>query len=469
MIKDRSEKLQQKIIGFLKSGPVPKSSIYDKFEKNFTNQKALQRLLVVMQKDGLIEATGERRARLYSLPNAKGTSQSLMMPLPLRPSDFETKKTFSEYMPYLELYFSRKPSERGWVGFDAKRLHLSTLLSEESLSLLEGLPTFDDKEDLGSTYASGAATTFLNQFSFNSSRLEGAVENLADTLSILQQPDSHEDNEKKIVVINHKRAVDTLIPWIVNDEYQLEEDLAKSAQIIKEIHALLMEGLLSDDSGGEVRSSEVRILGSCYLPTQNNEVLEKSLHELAKEAGKTRNPFERSFYLLALLSYLQAFQDGNKRTARLISNIPLIATRKSPHIFALIEEEDFDKAIVYFYETADVRPLERLWLESYIEGAKLFKITQKDFRNADLAKAELAPLRWLVIKDVVQKHLKPEEYIGAVEYILGKTSLKDKYPVSLLLKQVVMGLEKLSQSSIGAMAQGVSEAEIESWRKITKS
>ena len=36
------------------------------------------------------------------------------------------------------------------------------------------------------------------------------------------------------------------------------------------------------------------------------------------------NTFEKAFILLLLLSYIQAFEDGNKRTARLMSNAVMI-------------------------------------------------------------------------------------------------------------------------------------------------
>jgi Fic family protein len=37
-----------------------------------------------------------------------------------------------------------------------------------------------------------------------------------------------------------------------------------------------------------------------------------------------QDPFEQSFFALVQLSYMQAFEDVNKRTVRLIANIPLI-------------------------------------------------------------------------------------------------------------------------------------------------
>jgi Fic family protein len=467
------ERLKQKILSILKQGPARKSDIYSGLAKSVSNEKALQRLLSTMQDEGLIQATGDRKARIYSLPNKNKRVQSLMMPIPLKAADMATQKTFSAYMPYLERYFNLKPAERGWIGFEPERiaeypeLH-GKLLTEESLSILNGLPSWDDETDLGSTYAEGAAKTFLLQFSFNSSKLEGAVDSLADTLSIMEHPDRYDDDEKKIIIMNHKRAVETLIPWIIDPNYNIEAELTRNARVIKEIHALLMEGLLKDESEGEVRHEEVKISGSSYLPSKNFETLEKSLHEIAFQAGKIEEPFERSFFLLAQLAYLQAFRDGNKRTARLISNIPLIASKKAPHVFSSIEEDEFDKAMVFYYETADARPLQRLWLESYIEGVKLFQIAQKDYKIANLDRAALAPLRWLVIKEIIQNHASQSEFPKIAEKVLMGSELKTRYPVEVLLSHVNSGLEKLYRSSIGALAHGISEQEIEDWRKIFK-
>ncbi len=467
------EKLKKKVLSILQQGPARKSDIYAGVAPNISNEKALQRLLNTMLQEEMIQASGERKARTYSLQNKASRVETLMMPVPLTPADMKTQKTFSAYLPYLERYFSLKPAERGWNGFEPERIinyptFKGKLLSEASLSIVNALPSWDEATDLGSTYAEGAAKIFLLQFSFNSSKLEGAVASLADTLSIMENPEIHEDDEKKIIVMNHKRAVETLIPWIIDPKYDIESELSRSAQVIKEIHALLMVGLLQDESEGEVRRGDIKISGSSYLPSNNGETLEKSLHEIAIQAGKIAEPYERSFYLLTQIAYLQAFRDGNKRTARLISNIPLIAARKAPHVFSSIEEEEFDQAMVFYYETADARPLQQLWLESYIEGAKLFQIAQKDYQRADLDRATLAPLRWLAINEIIRNHVGESDFPKLVERILMESEFKARYPAAVLLSHVNSGIDKLLRSSVGALAHGLSEEELREWRKAFK-
>ena len=64
--------------------------------------------------------------------------------------------------------------------------------------------------------------------------------------------------------------------------------------------------------------------GSSYTPLDNRFQLEEELFRLTSLANQIENPFEQSLFLLVYLSYLQAFWDVNKRTARLAANIPLL-------------------------------------------------------------------------------------------------------------------------------------------------
>jgi len=51
-----------------------------------------------------------------------------------------------------------------------------------------------------------------------------------------------------------------------------------------------------------------------------------------------------------LISYIQAFADGNKRTARIVSNAVLISHQYCPISFRTINSIDYKKAMLLFYE-----------------------------------------------------------------------------------------------------------------------
>ena len=65
---------------------------------------------------------------------------------------------------------------------------------------------------------------------------------------------------------------------------------------------------------------------------------------------RSKDPFEASFLLLAGLSYLQAFWDGNKRMGRLLSNEPLLRAGLPPLSFIGIDKTPYILGLIEFYE-----------------------------------------------------------------------------------------------------------------------
>ena len=60
--------------------------------------------------------------------------------------------------------------------------------------------------------------------------------------------------------------------------------------------------------------------------------------------------FEKALLLLILISYIQPFNDGNKRTARIVSNAELMAHDYCPISFRTVDSIDYKKAMLVFYE-----------------------------------------------------------------------------------------------------------------------
>ncbi|MBC7659558.1 MAG: Fic family protein [Chitinophagaceae bacterium] len=439
----------------------------------FSSEKALQRLLVAMASDGQIEKRGTTKARLYTLPELTQLSSSFMMPEKVLPKDIPTLNTFASYKPYLDRYFSVQPTDRGWSSFEPARISdykpgSESLLSKVSLELLKNQPSWQSEQDIGSTYENGAALTFLHQFAFNSSRLEGAVESLAETVSIIEDEAGSSD-ENKLIVKNHSAAAKALTRWILDEEYDFEGDLSKGSGPIKEIHRILMDGLLKDDSEGEVRRSGVNVTGCAYTPSARYEILETALHEIAVISGKIEETFERAFFLFSQVAYLQAFRDGNKRTARLISNIPLISGKKAPHVFSEVVEQELDRAVVYFYETADARPLELLWLESYLRGLPLFKMTREEISQANLAKSQLSGIRLRAVIDIVRGCLTSADAKKLIQQLLYKEGLSEKFPPETALAFVKKDIQKLYDNGTGLRSYALTPEDLKSWRDSIKN
>ena len=77
------------------------------------------------------------------------------------------------------------------------------------------------------------------------------------------------------------------------------------------------------------------------------------------------NVFEKALLTLVLLSYIQAFTDGNKRTARITSNAVLIANGYCPLSFRTVDSIDYKKAMLIFYEQNNLYAFKQIFIQQY--------------------------------------------------------------------------------------------------------
>ena len=66
-----------------------------------------------------------------------------------------------------------------------------------------------------------------------------------------------------------------------------------------------------------------------------------------------------------LISYIQPFADGNKRTARIISNAALVNKGNCPVSFRTVDPLDFKKAMLLFYEQNNLTAIKKIFIDQY--------------------------------------------------------------------------------------------------------
>ena len=86
---------------------------------------------------------------------------------------------------------------------------------------------------------------------------------------------------------------------------------------------------------------------------------------MADAANKIKDPFAKAFAAVILLSYIQPFEDGNKRTARLLGNAVLLAHGACPLSYRSINEADYKKATLLFYEQMSARFFKELFIKQF--------------------------------------------------------------------------------------------------------
>ena len=93
--------------------------------------------------------------------------------------------------------------------------------------------------------------------------------------------------------------------------------------------------------------------------------MEVSFSKSGSAINKFKDPFSKALMSLALIAYIQPFEDGNKRTSRLVANAFLLSHNSSPLSFRSIDTTEYKKAIILFYEQNNIKFLKELFIEQF--------------------------------------------------------------------------------------------------------
>jgi len=192
---------------------------------------------------------------------------------------------------------------------------------------------------------------------WKSSQIEGNTYSLLDTERLLkeQQTAKGKTVEEATMLLNHKKAIDFLLQ--TPDFFE-----ALKIRDIEDIHSMLVEKL---DVQRNLRKELVRIGGTDYIPLDNEHQIRESLHDACGLINSKKNVFEKVLLTLALLSYIQAFMDGNKRVARIVANGILINNNYCPISFRTVDSVDYKKAMLIFYEQNNLNAFKQIFIEQF--------------------------------------------------------------------------------------------------------
>lgn len=193
--------------------------------------------------------------------------------------------------------------------------------------------------------------------SWKSSQIEGNTYTLLETEQLLKEQKEAKGRQKEEaqMLLNHKTALDYIID---SPNYYLHIDLTK----IIEVHSLLVDGLGVEK---KIRSRLIGITGTNYKPLENEHQIKEALIQTCNLVNTAEETFEKALLILLLLSYIQAFEDGNKRTARLMSNAVLISNNYCPISFRTVDSINYKKAMLIFYEQNNISAFKKIFIEQY--------------------------------------------------------------------------------------------------------
>jgi fido (protein-threonine AMPylation protein) len=204
------------------------------------------------------------------------------------------------------------------------------------------------------------------ELSWKSSRIEGNTYTLLDTEKLILENKEARGHSKKEaqMILNHKDA----FHYIKKFSMQFRTVTRKN---LEELHAILVKDL-SVALG--LRTKPVGVTGSMYRPLDNQYQIGEALDELSAVVSGLSTPYAQALIVLLAISYIQPFEDGNKRTARLMANALLVAHSLAPLSYRSVEEEDFLFATMVFYELNSIMPMKKIFIDQYAFAAQNYAV-----------------------------------------------------------------------------------------------
>ena len=193
--------------------------------------------------------------------------------------------------------------------------------------------------------------------SWKSSQIEGNTYSLLETEHLLREKEtaSGKTKEEAIMLLNHKEALDFII---ANPQYV--SPLKLSA--IEDIRSMLIKDL---NVTRNIRSRRVGISGTNYKPLDNEFQIREALEGMCGLINQQENVFAKALLVLILISYIQPFADGNKRTARIVGNAILMDNTYCPISFRTIDSIEYKKAMLLFYEQNNITAFKKIFIDQF--------------------------------------------------------------------------------------------------------
>ncbi|MEA2112979.1 MAG: Fic family protein [Patescibacteria group bacterium] len=336
-------KRQVIILEFIKkNGKASIGEIYGFVKEDFeVDQRTISRDIKFILDKKLISQTGAGRNVSYFI-----SSQNKIL------KEIDVEKYFS--IPFDEREVKTN------FNFDIFNILKEDIFSEEEQEKLLQL-----HNDFLNNFSKYDSQTLLNkeferiliEFSWKSSQIEGNTYSLLNTEQLIKdnKPDSQKTKEETQMILNHKDAF--------NKSLQNKDVFVKLTRSnIEHIHHLLTKDL---NISKNIRKSPVGITGTNYKPLDNAHQIEEALDKMIKLINNKENFFEKAFLSLILLSYIQAFEDGNKRTARMIANAILLSYRSIPMSYRAVDEVEYKKASLLFYEINNLNYFKEIFLKQF--------------------------------------------------------------------------------------------------------
>ena len=309
----------------------------------------IKREVTEMLKKGLLLSRGSGRSRSYEV----STLAKIFVNIPAR------------------TYCEREPDKRfgsSHFNFDLFTSFPHAIFSEHELNILNQATTEYHRrtKTLSSTIQKKEFERLVIELSWKSSRIEGNTYTLLDTEKLILEHTEAlgHDRKEARMILNHKDA----FSYIHENKSQF---ITLSKRNLQDLHAIITKDL-SIEKG--FRKHPVGVIGSKYRPLDNVHQITDAIEELSSLISGAETLYVKALMALLGISYIQPFEDGNKRTSRLMANALLMAHNMAPLSYRSVDEQEYRDAILVFYEVNSVVPFKKIFIDQYDFAARNYAV-----------------------------------------------------------------------------------------------
>ncbi|EFL91745.1 Fic/DOC domain-containing hypothetical protein [Candidatus Regiella insecticola LSR1] len=320
-------------------------------------RRTAQRWLAKMAETGQIIAVGKGRARRYfSIKSTDAANTDDIFP-----QHIALSADSIDILAYVDCPIAiRTPVGYKHDFLESYQPNKTRYLSEPLCRQLKKMGDTGQAKLPAGTYGREILNRLLIDLSWASSYLEGNTYSRLDTRQLIEQGMVSQGKAaiETQMILNHKAAIELLVDNAATISF--------NRYTLLNLHSALSENLLPNPADeGRLRQHSVDIGKSVYrplsVPAQISEILDKVLNK----ANQISDPFEQSFFVMVHLPYLQPFADVNKRTSRLMGNLPMIRANLCPLTFIDVPEQAYSRAVIGVYEMTRIELLRDLYIWAY--------------------------------------------------------------------------------------------------------
>ena len=197
---------------------------------------------------------------------------------------------------------------------------------------------------------------------------------------------------------------------------------------------------------------------SAYRPPTVPALIDEMFRVLLDKAGRIADPIEQSFFAMVHVPYLQPFADVNKRTSRLLANLPLFRANLCPLTFLDVPESAYSRAILGVYELTRVELLRDLYVWAYERSVHEYLAVRQNLVEPDPVRLAYRELIRDAVRGVVTGL--PRDAVAWIDGRMEQVRAEDR---ELVRTHVIDELRRLHE---GVLARyGLRLADYERWRQ----